>query len=231
MPLKNTFNFYLNIFQTKGLFNLFSSLENELNEQYENLFNNQLNSNINLVEEYCFNVITRVSIEAYNVSWSIPKAKRLITENKIKSSTISWNNLYSDTRSLNQEKLRFYQKKDIHTFQPIIVSYYLPIRQYVVIDGNHRLYSHSLRSNDNIRAYILSPFANSIIMNEKSFAFYIFHHNLVNLLNLCCNPLEWNFDSNKSLKWNTFYGNTKFKNVNFKKVKMIIKRPYLPRAK
>ncbi|WP_420572936.1 hypothetical protein [Kordia sp.] len=229
--MQKTVDFYFNIFKKKGLFKLFTGLEKDLSSQYNKLINNKLSSNINLIEEFYLNVFTGINNESYDISWSIPKAEKLIKDNKISSVDINISHLYSDVNNLEQQKLQHYQNIDVDLFEPIIVSYYEPIKKLIVIDGNHRVYWSNVKGKKNIKAFILSPFSNPEIMNEKNFQLYVFHHNLVNLINLCCNPLDWKFEANKSLNWNTYYGDVKFKNLFFNKLKMIIKKPYLPKAK
>ncbi len=229
VKINNTYKFYKNIFYKKGLFKSVVGLQDDLDLQYNRLLKNRLNSDISFIQEYHFNVFTGINSESYDVSWSIPKAEYLIKNKKVPCVDINLNNLYSDFNNLEYHKLNHY--KNIDSFEPIIVSYYLPIKRLIVIDGNHRVYLSNVKGEKSIRAFILSPFLNLEIMNEKNFHLYVFHHNLVNLLNLCWNPLEWKFKADKSLSWNTYYGNVEFKNLIFNKMKMIIKKPYLPKVR
>lgn len=68
-----------------------------------------------------------------------------------------------------------------------------------------------------IKAHVLSSYDNFFIMNDRNYKLYSFHHNLVNLLELCCNPYLWKFSTNNSLKWDTYNGAFVFSNVILKK--------------
>ncbi len=229
--IKNTYEFYIDIFNRKGLFKSFPDLKSDLDTQYMRLIESQLDSKINLIEEFYLNVFTGIDNDSYDISWSIPKAEKLIKDNKISSIDINLNHIYTDVNNLEQQKLCYYQNIDVDSFAPVIVSYYEPIKKLILIDGNHRVYWSNVKGKENVKAFVLSPFSNSEIMNEKNFQLYVFHHNLVNLLNLCCNPLEWKFKASKNLNWNTYYGDIEFKSLTFNKIKMIIKKPYLPKKK
>lgn len=229
--LQSTFNFYIDIFNKKGLFKHNPLLKEDLYSQYELATQENLSSEINLIEEFFLNVYTGINGESYDVSWSIPKANKLISENSINFEEVNMKHLYSDSENLEENKLRYFEKINTNEFNPIIVTYYLPIKKLVVIDGNHRFYWSLLRGKKVIKAYLLSPYSNSIIMNQRSFKKYTFHHNLVNLLQFCCNPLSWKFENNKSLDWDTYFGKTEIENSFFKKVNLLVKPPYIPKPK
>lgn len=227
MEITNTVNFYFSIFREKGLFNLFKGLEEDLLKQYNELRNNNLNSEINLYginpQRFDFNVKTGLYDESYNISWSIPKADKLIFDKKMKYSKINTKHLYSDVSNLNENKLQHYKNRNTESFEPIIVSYYLPIKQMIVIDGNHRLYESVKKGEKEIKAFVLSSYANSFIMNERDYKLYSFHHNLITLSDLCCNPFSWRFVTNDSLNWDTYCGDFKFKKNIFQKTTIIDK--------
>lgn len=230
IKIENTFDFYLYVFNKKGLFKYFPELEKDLNSQYNELISNQLNLSINLIEEFYFNVLTGIRNESYDIYWSIPKAQQLIKKSNTRYSLIDINQIYSDASNLEPNKLKYYESKDVTAFDPIIVSYYLPINQLIVIDGNHRVYWSNMKKKKDIKAYILNPILNLKIMSERNYKLYAFHHNLVNLLSLCCNYQEWKFESNKKLNWNSYYGDVRFNNLIFKKLKLIINKPHLQKA-
>ncbi|CAI9682495.1 hypothetical protein [Elizabethkingia anophelis] len=225
ISLDNTVDFYFSIFKRKNLFRLFNGLEKDLLDQYKKLKIDNLNSDINLIQEFFLNIGTGIKGEGYDISWSIPKAIKLINERNIDASDIMIDNLYYDFSNLEYEKLNHYKNIDVENFEPIIISFYLPTKELVVIDGTHRLYHAFSRGNKVIKAYVLSSYANSLIMNDRNYKLYSFHHNLVNLLELCCNPYSWKFSTNNSLKWDTYNGGFIFSNVIMKKIFLLSKRP------
>lgn len=229
--IDDTVDFYFSVFRKKKLFNLFDGLEDDLIKQYSELKKNLFNSDFNLVQEFVLNMGTGINEEFYDVSWSIPKAIQLIKNKVINYTEVNVSHLYSDFSNLEKGKLKYYMNKDVESFEPIIVSYYLPTRHFVVIDGNHRLCTAVQRGNKKIKAFMLTSYANSFIMNERSYKLYSFHHNLVNLAQLCCNPVVWKFLCSDSLQWNTYAGTVKFDNVFLKKLLLLIKQPYLPKPK
>ncbi|MDY3352014.1 hypothetical protein PG357_08470 [Riemerella anatipestifer] len=231
ISLEKTLDFYFSIYKRKGLFDCFEGLEDDLVQQYIDLKKDKLNSNIDFYQEFFLNVRTGIQQENYDISWSITKASKLIAERRILPRKVMIKSLYADFTNLEEAKLRHYQNCNLSLIEPIIVSFYLPIQKLIVIDGNHRLHEAFSKGYREIDAVILSPFANSLIMNERSYKLYIFHHNLINLVKLCCDPFAWKFEANNSLDWNTYYGNYEFKNIFFKKLLLLIKYPYFPKAK
>lgn len=228
ISLEKTLDFYFSIYKRKGLFDYFEGLEDDLVKQYNALNKDKINSDVDLCQEFFLNMKTGIQQENYDISWSITKALKLITDKKIRPQRIKIKHLYSDFTNLEEIKLQHYKNCNLDLIEPIIVSYYLPIQRLIVIDGNHRLHEAHNRGREKIDAIILSPFANSIIMNERNYKLYIFHHNLTNLVKLCCDPLAWKFMTDKSLEWNTYSGNYTFGNIFLKKILMLIKKPYLP---
>jgi hypothetical protein len=229
--IDRTVDFYFSIFRKKKLFSLFKGLEDDLINQYTDLKKGLFNADFSTIQEFVLNIETGIERESYDISWSIPKASELIMDKKMNYTEVSISHLYSDFSNLEEGKLKHYGHKEVHSFEPIIVSYYLPIRELIVIDGNHRVYTAAQRENKKIKAYVLTAYANSLIMNERSYKLYSFHHNLVNLTQLCCNPAVWKFESNKSLQWSTYNGIVRLNNVFLKKIPLLIKQPYLPKAK
>ena len=105
MEITNTVNFYFSIFRKKGLFNLFKGLEEDLLKQYNELRNNNLDSDINLFQEFELNIETGIYDESYNISWSIPKADELISNKRMKYTKINIDHLYSDSLNLDENKV------------------------------------------------------------------------------------------------------------------------------
>lgn len=227
ISLDETVNFYFSIFRKKKLFNLFKGLKEDLLQQYAELTIHNLDSTINGFEEFFLNVNTGITQENYDISWSIPKALKWINDKKIKPQIIKIENLYTDTNSLEYAKIKYYNHSEIETLEPIIVSYFFPISRFIVIDGNHRLYNAFLNGYKEINAFVLFPNANPSIMNERSRKLYTFHHNLVNLVQLCCSSESFKFEVNETLNMNTYFGNYKFRNLLLKKIILLVKKPYL----
>lgn len=225
ISLDNTVDFYFSIFKRKNLFKLFNGLEKDLFDQYKKLKKDNLNSDINLIQEFFLNIGTGIKGEGYDISWSIPKAIKLINKRNVDASDVMIDNLYYDFSNLEYGKQNYYKNLDVKDFEPIIVSFYLPTKEFVVIDGNHRLYQAFSRGNKVIKAHVLSSYDNFFIMNDRNYKLYSFHHNLVNLLDLCCNPHMWRFSTNNSLEWDTYNGAFIFSNVILKKILLLSKRP------
>ncbi|WP_158730235.1 MULTISPECIES: hypothetical protein [unclassified Flavobacterium] len=222
MQLKNTIDFYFSFFENKKLFRVFPKLKEELLSQYNQIIYNsdKQNSNIDLFQEYFQVIDTGIKDDHYIVSWLIGKIDNLVSKNNLPKVHFNIKSLFSDIENLDPNKSLFYSNKDEKDFKPIYVSYYLPIGNLIVVDGNHRVKEFINRRKEKIEGYYFTPDWNFQTMNELSFSLYKFHHNLVTLHSLCQKKdiNLWSFKVDKSLMPNTFYGDkTVFKNLIFKK--------------
>lgn len=224
MNIDNTVDYYFSFFKKKRIFDIFDGLEKDLMLQYSNLKSSDLDSDVSMIQEYFLEIYTGIENDFYEISWSIPKAEKIINKYNIKDKIISPNLLYSDFNriDINSEKLKELENKNSSLFEPIIVVFYLPINKFIVIDGNHRLCEVMKRKEKSIRAYILAPHSNLLTMNERNYKLYTFHHNLVVLYSYCKLPFNFRINNNNSLKANSYNGNFKnFDNSLIYKLKVL----------
>lgn len=222
MEIKSTFEFYFSYFERKKLFFLFPKLKRELLNQYQiALLNSEKKVFFNdYIQEYRQVINTGIGNDYYEVSWSITKIDKIISENNIPIFDFNINEIFSDEKNINLVKLDFYKNIDKENFKPIYIMHYPAISCNIVVDGNHRVKELKNRNISTIKGYGLLPIINSKAMDKASFSLYTLHHNLLELYVFCNHPLKTHIKTEKSLKQNTFYGeNLK---LNFQLLKRII---------
>ncbi|MDV3928936.1 hypothetical protein CMT52_16900 [Elizabethkingia anophelis] len=208
MNIDNTVEFYFSLFKKRGIFNLFGGLEKDLESQFLDLKSNKFSDLMSPIQEFVLDIKTGISTDSYKVSWSISKAENIINRYSIKNKIVNVRDLYInyDKVSIDKNKLSDFKGTESEKFPPIIISFYRPLGEYIVIDGNHRLYEVLQRREKSVRAFVLSPFSNAFIMNEKSYKLYCFHHNLLVLSRYCKSPISFFIKNNRTLKANTYNG-------------------------
>ncbi|MGN4750247.1 hypothetical protein [Bacillus cereus group sp. MYBK220-1] len=135
----------------------------------------------------------------YSISWDINKAKTLIKDKEIRFQKmkieILWKNVsteYIDYKYVNNELSFQY-------YEPIIVVFYAPLNEYIVIDGNHRLAKQRMKKPEgNINVYLLEPDDHIKVMCGELFrTCYKIMHNVTVISNYLLGNINSYFYSNE----------------------------------
>lgn len=211
VQIEKTKEFYFNSFRERGLFSNFTGLEDDLESQYNKILKTQYSYYNKGSQGFHFNVKTNIEQDNFDLYYLIDKANKIIKSEDIKNCSLPISTLYSDISNLEKFKKDNLKGKIIDDFEPIIVSNFIPINTYIVIDGNHRINEARNQGYEIIKAFIIPPIYNSFLMDEKSYNLYVFYHNITTLYNSSRIRLS------NSLEKDTYFGNCRFDNISLKK--------------
>ena len=207
VQIQKTKEFYFNSFRERGLFSNFTGLEDDLESQYNKILKTQYSYYNKGSQGFHFNVKTNIEQDNFDLYYLIDKANKIIKSEDVKKCSLPISTLYSDISNLEKFKKDNLKGKIIDDFEPIIVSNFIPINTYIVIDGNHRINEARNQGYKIIKAFIIPP---SFLMDEKSYNLYVFYHNITTLYNSSRIRLS------NSLEKDTYFGNCRFDNISLK---------------
>ena len=210
VQIQKTKEFYFNSFSERGLFSNFTGLEDDLESQYNKILKTQYSYYNKGSQGFHFNVKTNIEQDNFDLYYLIDKANKIIKSEDVKKCSLPISTLYSDISNLEKFKKDNLKGKIIDDFEPIIVSNFIPINTYIVIDGNHRINEARNQGYKIIKAFIIPPIYNSFLMDEKSYNLYVFYHNITTLYNSSRIRLS------NSLEKDTYFGNCRFDNISLK---------------
>ena len=211
VQIEKTKEFYFNSFRERGLFSKFTGLEDDIESQYNKILKTQYSYYNKGSQGFHFNVKTNIEQDNFDLYYLIDKANKIIKSEDIKNCSLPISTLYSDISNLEKFKKDNLKGKIIDDFEPIIVSNFIPINTYIVIDGNHRINEARNQGYEIIKAFIIPPIYNSFLMDEKSYNLYVFYHNITTLYNSSRIRLS------NSLEKDAYFGNCRFDNISLKK--------------
>lgn len=118
----------------------------------------------------------------YRVFWNVDLLKTLISEAGIKPRRIKVKEISRlvDGHFINPEKLK--EVKKLKRFDPIILVFYSPVNDRVLIDGNHRLSSRKEMPHSYIEAYDLDDlFALNGMAGDVFKKLFTLHYNVTTI--------------------------------------------------
>ena len=125
-----------------------------------------------------------LSNDFYAVIWDIELAKKVIESENLQPRKTQVKNLLElvDSDNIDPIKLREAKKRGINN--PIIIVEYDPLNAYILIDGNHRVYSKKDQPNLIIEAYVLNDSLSLACMADDVFkSLFALHFNVTKLIN------------------------------------------------
>jgi hypothetical protein len=192
--LKSFFDFFHDDMKSKGALNVFPGLEELLRNYLTKL--SQKSKEKDLGNYQFFRKIFNFPGSSYYIAeWNIQKTIA-IAKNNIKKKDIPIDILLN-FNSAHQEKLG--KKSNLNLDEPIVVVYYPPNQEVIIIDGNHRFYKAVEMGLKSISAYILYP--NSFLetmSNDLCQALYKIHNNINVMANVVAGNLKMNENPQKA---------------------------------
>lgn len=202
-----TIDRYYQLLKKKKVFNIYPKLE----EQFT-LYKELLKDSSTLIDRECNDffeipITTGSEDDYYYLNWSVDLIDKYVNENinSAKGIPIGDPNIFSCDSRLNTQKFEYFKTID-KIEKPIVLSFHLPIRKWLVIDGNHRFHVAKYRNDKSIKAILLYPNTHwQFLVNDICRKQYIIHHNLHIIINLCHYPLRFLLKSSKNLDMNSYY--------------------------
>lgn len=120
----------------------------------------------------------------YTIIWDIELAKKLIKIKNLQPRKIRVKDLLGLVDSENIDPVKLIEAEKRVSNNPVILAEYDPFNTYMLIDGNHRVYSKRNQPNLFIEAYILDDFLSLECMADDVFRdLFILHYNIIKLAN------------------------------------------------
>jgi len=216
--LNNTFKEYLTRMHYCGILAAYPEVEKELSD-FKNII--EYSSTVidkNLYDYFGIPINMFFGDDYYYLNWNTTKIENFVRDNHSLAVEVplSAQNIFSCPSLLEPLKLEHFTRNIIDI--PVVLAYHFPIRQYIVIDGNHRYNAAKARKEITIKAIVLNPkLHTSFMLNDLSRNLYFAHHNAHLLINIL--PFK-KYCISDNLEPTSYYPLTE-RIINFNRIKNI----------
>ena len=120
----------------------------------------------------------------YAIIWDIELAKKVIESAKLQPRKTQVKNLLELVDSENIDPIKLIEAEKRVVNNPVIIVEYDPLNAYILIDGNHRVFSKRNQPNSMIEAYVLDDSLSLDCMADDVFkCLFTLHYNVTKLIN------------------------------------------------
>jgi hypothetical protein len=188
--LESFFHLFFNDMKSKDALKVFPNLKELLNSYLIKL--SQKSKEKDFGNYQFFRKIFNFPEDNYYISeWNIQKVIA-ITKNKYKVKNLPIDLLLIDNIA---HKKGLNTNYNTNSDDPIIVIYYPPNQEYIIVDGNHRFYKAIEQNDQSISAYVIYPddFLKAM-SNDLCRSLYKIHNNINIIFNIAMGNLKLDED-------------------------------------